>query len=228
MSCWATYSFLFSHAEGERVKLRVGLTGGIGAGKSEVGRVFARLGAVVIDADQLARMAVEPGTPGFELIAKRWPQAIGADGSLDRAALAAIVFADATSREELNAIVHPAVRILGVTLEAAAGPEQIVVHDVPLLFEAGFYRACDANVLVVADKETRIGRLIARSNLDPVEIERRMAAQIEPQRAIELADYTIDNDGTIEALGAAAAEVFADLQERVATVSKGRKRAGEA
>jgi dephospho-CoA kinase len=138
------------------------------------------------------------------------------------------VFADATSREELNAIVHPAVRILGVTLEAAAGPEQIVVHDVPLLFEAGFYRACDANVLVVADKETRIGRLIARSNLDPVEIERRMAAQIEPQRAIELADYTIDNDGTIEALGAAAAEVFADLQERVATVSKGRKRAGEA
>ncbi len=210
------------------VKLRVGLTGGIGSGKSEVGKVFTRLGAVVIDADALARMAVAPGSPGYERIAQRWPHVVGSDGELDRAALAAVVFADAGAREELNAIVHPAVRILGAMMEAAAGPEQIVVHDVPLLFEAGFYRACDANVLVIADKATRIERLIARSNLAPDEIERRMAAQIDPQRALELADYTIDNDGTIAALEEAAKDVFEDLRERIATVSRGTKRAGEA
>jgi dephospho-CoA kinase len=101
------------------------------------------------------------------------------------------------------------------------------VHDVPLLFEAGFYRACDANVLVVADKQTRIERIIARSNMDPAEIERRMAAQIEPQRALELADYTIDNDGTLAALGEAVADVYADLLERIPTISRGTKRAGE-
>ncbi len=220
-------AFLFATTKDAGVKLRVGLTGGIGSGKSEVGKVFARLGAVVIDADRLARTAVEPGGPGFEIISKRWPQAV-AGGVLDRAALAAIVFADPGAREELNAIVHPAVRILGATLELTAGPEQIVVHDVPLLFEAGFYRACDANVLVIADKATRIGRVVARSAIDPAEIERRMAAQIDPQRALELADYTIDNDGTLEALADAAEEVFADLRERVPTVSRGTKRAGEA
>ena len=118
-------------------------------------------------------------------------------------------------------------RILGATLEAAAGPDQIVVHDVPLLFEAGFYRACDASVLVVADKETRVGRVIARSSIDPAEVERRMAAQIDPQRALELADYTIDNDGSLAALADAATEVFEDLRERIPTVSRGTKRAGE-
>ena len=210
------------------MKLRVGLTGGIGSGKSEVGKVFARLGAVVIDADQLARAAVAPGSPSYDSIRQRWPHVIAADGELDRAALAAVVFADPLARDELNFIVHPAVRILGATLEAAAGPEQIVVHDVPLLFEAGFYRACDANIVVSADRDTRIGRVIARSAIDPAEIERRMAAQIDPQRALELADYTIDNDGTLEALAAAATEVFDDLRERVPTVSRGTKRAGEA
>ncbi len=209
------------------VKLRVGLTGGIGSGKSEVGKVFTRLGAVVIDADILARTAVAPGSPGYERIARKWPHVIGDDGELDRPALAAVVFGDAAAREELNLIVHPVVRVLGAAMEAAAGPEQIVVHDVPLLFEAGFYRACDANVLVVADKETRIGRLMARSNMDPAEIERRMAAQIEPQRALELADYTIDNDGMLDALEDAVGEVYEDLLERIPTVSRGTKRAGE-
>jgi dephospho-CoA kinase len=210
-----------------RVKLRVGLTGGIGSGKSEVGKIFTRLGAVVIDADQLARSAVAPGSPGYDRIARRWPHVIAADGELDRPALAAVVFSDAAAREELNLIVHPVVRVLGAAIEAAAGPEQIVVHDVPLLFEAGFYRACDANVLVVADKETRIERIIARSNMDVGEIERRMAAQIEPQRAVELADYTIDNDGTLAALDDAVSEVYADLLERIPTISRGTKRAGE-
>jgi len=203
------------------MRLRVGLTGGIGSGKSEVARMFAGLGALVIDADALAREAVAPGSRGLERIAEKWPAAIALDGTLDREALAAIVFRDGGARDELNAIVHPEVRRLGAEREASAGPEQVVVHDVPLLFEAGFYRFCDANVLVVAEAETRIGRVVARTGFTPQEVERRMKAQIDPERARELADYTIENDGTIAALAQATADVFEDLRGRVATVSGG-------
>lgn len=202
------------------MRLRVGLTGGIGSGKSEVARLFAGFGALVIDADALARAALAPGSPGLGRVAARWPEAIGPNGELDRAALAAIVFRDGGARDELNAIVHPEVRRLGAELEATAEADQIVVHDVPLLFEAGFYRQCDATVLVVAEKDTRVGRIVARNGLSPEEVERRMNAQIDPERARELADYTIENDGTIAALGESAAEVFEDLKARVATVSR--------
>ncbi len=202
------------------MRLRVGLTGGIGSGKSEVAKILAKLGAFVIDADQLAREAVAPGSPGLARIAARFPETIAPDGSLDRPALAAIVFHDSGARDELNAIVHPEVRRLSAEREAQAGAEQIVVHDVPLLFESGFYRACDANVVVVAEKETRIGRIVARSGFEPEDVEKRMSAQIDPERARELADYTIENDGTIAALADATAEVFGDLESRIATVSK--------
>jgi dephospho-CoA kinase len=202
------------------VRLRVGLTGGIGSGKSEVGKAFADLGALVIDADALAREAVAPGTAGFRRIVERWPAVVTVEGALDRATLAEIVFHDSAARDELAAIVHPEVRRLGAEREATAGPEQIVVHDVPLLFEAGFYRLCDATVLVVANRETRMGRIVARSGLEPAEIERRMSAQIDPERARELADYTIDNDGTVGALRAAVREVFEDLLQRVPVVSR--------
>lgn len=208
------------------VKLRVGLTGGIGSGKSTVANHFAELGALVIDADVLARGALGRGSVGFARVAQRWPQAISGAGEVDRAALAAVVFSDAAAREELNAIVHPAVRDLGALLEATAGADQIVVHDVPLLFEGGFYRSCDANVLVVAEPALRIARLAARG-LQAADVERRMAAQIDPGRAAELADYVIDNDGSLEALREAAGDVFVDLRERIPTVSRGRKRAGE-
>jgi dephospho-CoA kinase len=202
------------------VRLRVGLTGGIGSGKSEVAKVFARLGAFVIDADALAREAVAPGTEGYRRIAERWPRAIGADGTLARDVLAEIVFRDRALRDELAAIVHPEVRRLGREAETAAGPEQIVVHDVPLLFEGGFYRQCDATVLVVADRQTRVERIVARSGLAPDEIERRMNAQIDPERARELADYTVDNEGTVGALGDAVREVFDELLARVPAVSR--------
>jgi dephospho-CoA kinase len=202
------------------MRLRVGLTGGIGSGKSEVARLFAGFGALVIDADALARAALAPGSPGLARVAARWPEAIGPSGELDRPALAAIVFRDGGARDELNAIVHPEVRRLGAELEATAGADQIVVHDVPLLFEAGFYRQCDATVLVVAEKDTRVGRIVARNGLSPEEVERRMNAQIDPERARELADYTIENDGTIAALGESAAGVFDDLKARVATASR--------
>jgi len=207
------------------MRLRVGLTGGIGSGKSEVAKLFAQLGALVIDADALAREAVAPGTPGFARIAARWPEVVGASGELDRAALGAIVFRDGGARDELNAIVHPEVRRLGAEREAAAGPEQIVIHDVPLLFEGRLYQTCDANVLVVADAETRVGRVVARSGLDPEDVRRRMAAQIDPERARELADYVIDNDSTIAALRDAVREVFEDLESRLPSVSRGRNAA---
>jgi dephospho-CoA kinase len=207
------------------MRLRVGLTGGIGSGKSEVAKALAARGAFVIDADALAREALAPGSPGFASVARRWPQVVAADGTLDRAALAEIVFASGDARDELNAIVHPEVRRLGSEREAEAGADQIVVHDVPLLFEAGFARECDATVLVTADRETRVGRLVARSGLAPEEIERRMAAQIDPDRARELADYVIDNDGTIDALREAVGDVYEDLLERLPSVSNPTLRA---
>jgi dephospho-CoA kinase len=204
------------------MRLRVGLTGGIGSGKSEVAKLFAQFGALVVDADALAREAVAPGTPGFARIAERWPEVVSVRGDIDRLALGAIVFRDGGARDELNAIVHPEVRRLGAEREAAAGPEQIVLHDVPLLFEGRFYQSCDANVLVVADPDTRVGRVVARSGLEPEDVRRRMAAQIDPERARELADYVIDNDSTIAALRDAVREVFEDLESRLPTVSRGR------
>ena len=196
------------------MRLRVGLTGGIGAGKTEAAKAFARLGALVIDADALAREAVSPGSRGLAEVRGLWPHVIGADERLDRAALASVVFRDPQALEALNAIVHPFVRERSAELEDGAAPDQIVVHDVPLLFEAGFYRVCDANVVVIAEREQRIARLIARSGLAPAEIERRMRAQIDPDRARELADYTLLNDGTLEDLQVATREVFDDIQQR--------------
>jgi len=201
----------------------VGLTGGIGSGKSEVAKIFGVLGALVIDADALAREAVAPGSDGLARIARRFPTVVARNGSLDRETLAAIVFADRSARDDLGAIVHPEVRRLGAEREAAAEAERIVIHDVPLLFEGGFYRTCDANVLVVADEETRMGRVVARSGISPEDVRRRMAAQIDPDRARELADYTIDNDGTIDALVDSVRDVYDDLCERSPSISQPRR-----
>jgi len=202
------------------MRLRVGLTGGIGSGKSEVAKIFAGRGALVIDADALAREAVAPGSEGLARIAAAFPSAIASNGTLDRAALAAIAFRDSSARDRLNAIVHPAVRRLGEERERTAAPDQIVVHDVPLLFEAGFYRRCDASVLVVAELETRIERILGRSALTREDVERRMRAQIDPDRARELADYVIRNDGGLVELAEAAGEVFDDLSERLPSRSR--------
>jgi dephospho-CoA kinase len=195
------------------VRLRVGLTGGIGAGKSEAAKAFTDFGALVIDADALARLAVARGSAGLERVRALWPHVVAPDGALDRAALAGVVFREPQALEALNGIIHPFVRARSLELEAAATREQIVIHDVPLLFEAGFYRACDANIVVVAELEARVARLVARG-LDTSEIERRMRAQIDPDRARELADYTVPNNGTLEELRTQAREVFDDLLER--------------
>ncbi len=191
-------------------KLRVGLTGGIGSGKSAVAAYFGELGATVIDADALAREAVAPGSEGLREIGVLWPQAIRADGALDRAALAAVVFADDAARARLNAITHPRVRARGAELERAA-PDGLVVHVVPLLFEGEFWRACDKTVVVIAPADVRMARVVARDATDRAAIELRMAAQIDPALARGRADYVIENDGELDDLRERSARVHAAL-----------------
>jgi dephospho-CoA kinase len=180
-------------------KLRVGLTGGIGAGKSAAAELFAQWGATVVDADRLAREVVAPGSDGLRAIAAQWPDVVDASGALVRARLAAIVFADDAARAQLNAIVHPAVRALGAQREREA-PDGLVVHVVPLLFETDFWRMCDATVLVSAPLALRVDRVIARDGVTAADVERRIAAQIDPAVARERATFVIENDGDLAVL----------------------------
>ena len=170
----------------------------------------------MIDADALARDVLAPGTPGFDEVAARWRSVVSRDGVLDRAALGAIVFADAQARETLNAIVHPRVRAQSAALEAAAVPGSIVVHDVPLLFEGDYWQQCDRNVLVVAPREARIARVIAREGWTRAAIEARMEAQIDPKSARARADFTINNDEDIVTLEMRARTVFNALRAAAA------------
>jgi dephospho-CoA kinase len=191
--------------------VRVGLTGGIGSGKSAVADVWRARGATIVDADRLARDAVAPGTPGLQAIAARWPAVVASDGTLDRAALARVVFADDAQRAQLNAIVHPRVRELGDALEAAAPPGAIVVHVVPLLFEGDFWRRCDATVVVLAPQAQRVARVMARDGVDAAAVEARMRAQIDPGEARRRATYAIDNDAGLPALRDRANAVYDEL-----------------
>ena len=187
--------------------MRVGLTGGIGAGKSAVASIFADLGAFVVDTDAIAREVVAPNSDGLRAIARVWPQAVR-NGVLDRAALADIVFADASARERLNALLHPHIRRLAFEREALAKPGRLLVHVVPLLFETGYDRLVDKSVLVVAPLEQRIARVVARDHLDEARVRARMAVQIEPARAREAADFIIENDGNLNNLCVRATAVY--------------------
>ncbi|MBV9407937.1 MAG: dephospho-CoA kinase [Candidatus Eremiobacteraeota bacterium] len=195
--------------------MRVGLTGGIGSGKSAVAAYFAERGASVIDADVLAREVVAPGSDGLRAIAERWPQVIAAGGALDRAALAQIVFADDHAREALNAITHPRVRARAEALENAA-PDGLVVQVIPLLFEGESWRHFERTVVVVAPAETRIAWVIARDTAARAEVERRMAAQIAPDLARARAHYVIENDGDLDDLRERSAQVYDALQRDLA------------
>ncbi|MBV9719105.1 MAG: dephospho-CoA kinase [Candidatus Eremiobacteraeota bacterium] len=190
--------------------MRVGLTGGIGAGKSAVAAIFAQLGAFVIDTDAIAREVVAPNSDGLREIARFWPQAVR-NGALDRAELAEIVFADRSARERLNALLHPHIRRVALGREALAKPGQPIVHVVPLLFETGYDRLVDKSVLVVAPLEQRIARVVERDRLDEGRVRARVAAQIEPQLARASADFVIENDGNLEHLRAQAQAVYLDL-----------------
>lgn len=179
--------------------LRVGLTGGIGSGKSEVARVLAELGAYVIDTDELARVAVAPNSDGLLAIAHEWPQVVRG-GGLDRAALAEIVFHDPNARNRLNEIVHPFVRRLAAERATLAKPGQLVVHVVPLLFETGYVNLVDKSIVVIAPDADRIERVIARDHTDEAHVRARMATQIDPEQARARADFVIENDGDLEHL----------------------------
>lgn len=190
--------------------MRVGLTGGIGAGKSQVATFFAELGAFVVDTDAIAREVVAPQSDGLLQIAHAWPQVVR-NGVLDRAALAEIVFNDPAARERLNGLLHPHIRRRAMEREDRAKPGQLIVHVVPLLFETGYDRLVDKTVLVVAPLEQRIARVVERDRIDEARVRARMAAQIAPEEAHPRADFIIENDGNLGRLRERAQEVFEAL-----------------
>jgi dephospho-CoA kinase len=194
--------------------LRIGLTGGIGSGKSTVSRLLAEHGAVVVDADVIAREVVEPGTPGLEaIVATFGSTVVAADGSLDRPGLAAVVFADPEARRRLDGIVHPLVRARARELEAAAPPDAVVVHDVPLLAETGQGSSYDLVVVVEADPEVRVARLVQRG-LTAEDARARMAVQASDEQRRAIADVVLDNSKTPEQLAEQVDRLWA---ERLAT-----------
>ncbi|CAL9407905.1 dephospho-CoA kinase [Streptomyces albus] len=184
--------------------VKVGLTGGIGAGKSEVSRLLAEHGAVIVDADRIAREVVEPGTPGLAaVVAEFGEEVLAPDGSLDRPRLGSLVFADPDRLAALNAIVHPLVGERSAELEreaAAADQNAVIVHDVPLLTENGLAPLYDTVVVVDASDETRLDRLVRLRGMAEQEARARMAAQATREERLAVADIVIDNDGPIEEL----------------------------
>jgi dephospho-CoA kinase len=218
--------------------LRVGLTGGIGSGKSEVSRRLAAHGAVIIDADVAAREVVAPGTPGLAQVAEAFgPEVLGPDGALDRERLGAIVFRDPALRAKLNAIVHPLVREWMTAAERAAaeaadaaggaadaaggaadaaGGNLIVVHDVPLLAESRRADGFDLVIVVDVPPELQVERLVSQRGMTPDQARVRMAAQASRDQRLAIASVVIDNSGSLDDLDRRVAEVWADLQHRAA------------
>jgi dephospho-CoA kinase len=192
--------------------LRIGLTGGIGSGKSTVAGLLAARGAVVVDADRIAREVVEPGTPGLAAVVETFGAGVlAADGSLDRPALAAIVFTDAEARARLDAIVHPLVRDRSVELIAGAPSDAVLVNDVPLLVETGQAGTYDLVLVVEADLATRLTRLVERG-LAEEDARARIASQATDEQRRAVADVVLDNSGTREQL---AEQVARFWEERV-------------
>ncbi|SEF65751.1 dephospho-CoA kinase [Actinacidiphila yanglinensis] len=197
--------------------LIVGLTGGIGAGKSEVTRLLGSYGATVIDSDRIAREVVEPGTPGLAAVVEEFgPDVLAQDGTLDRPRLGAIVFADEDRRRALNAIVHPLVARRSAELQQAAGPDAIVVHDVPLLTENGLAPRYELIVVVDASPATQVDRLVRRRGMAEAEARSRMAAQATREERLAIADLVIDNDGPLDALEPQVRQVWRQLCDRAA------------
>ncbi|MFC4150283.1 dephospho-CoA kinase [Micromonospora mangrovi] len=191
--------------------LMVGLTGGIGSGKSAVSARLAALGAVVIDADRIAREVVAPGSAGLaEIVAAFSDRVLDADGALDRAALGRLVFADEAARRRLEAITHPRVRARTAELAAAAPADAVVVNDVPLLVEAGLAPTYHLVVVVQTAVTTRLARLTGARGMDRAEAERRIAAQADDARRQAAADVVLPNDGTLDELHAAVDTLWRD------------------
>jgi len=198
--------------------LKVGLTGGIGAGKSEVSRLLVAHGAVLIDADRIAREVVAPGTPGLAAVVDAFGEGVLApDGGLDRPKLGSIVFADPQELAVLNSIVHPLVGDRSRTLEDAAAEDAVVVHDVPLLAENGLAALYDLVIVVDARPGTQLDRLVRLRGMTEEDARARMAAQASRDKRLEIADIVIDNDVPLEELERRVREVWADLVRRART-----------
>jgi dephospho-CoA kinase len=194
---------------------RVGLTGGIATGKSTLARALRELGVPVIDADALARQAVAPGTAALaEVVREFGPEVLGADGALDRARMAALVFADPVARARLEAIVHPAVReaTRRETAALATAGRDLAFYDVPLLYEVGLDRDFDAVVVVWAPREQQRARLQARDGMAEADAEARLAAQLPVDEKAARADFVVRNDTEAAALPAKAAALLAALR----------------
>ena len=190
----------------------MGLTGGVASGKSTVSAMLAELGAVVIDADLLAREVVAKGTPGLaEIVEEFGPGVLTADGELDRPAVGAIVFADEVRRRRLEAIIHPRVRARGAELEADASPGALVVHDIPLLAETGQGAVFDAVLVVDVPEEVQLDRMVRQRGMSEEEARARIAAQASREERAAIATHVIDNNGTLEDLRRRVAEVFEEL-----------------
>jgi dephospho-CoA kinase len=200
--------------------LLVGLTGGIATGKSTVSAMFRALGAVVIDADVLAREVVEPGEPALAEIAREFgPGVLGPDGRLDRQALGALVFADAGKRKRLEAITHPRIRErFQRRLDALSAQNfrGLVVFDAPVMIESGNYKTMDRLVVVVAGAETQMDRLRARDGMGPEEALRRIGSQMPLSEKARLADHVIENSGDRAATEAQVRRVYAALLAELA------------
>ncbi|MCQ1953470.1 dephospho-CoA kinase [Arthrobacter sp. zg-Y238] len=204
--------------------LKVGLTGGIAAGKSLVARTLVQCGAVLVDADALAREVVEPGTEGLAAVVEAFgPQILAADGSLDRPALAAVVFGDEERRAVLNGIIHPLVRARAAQLAAEAPPDGILVQDIPLLVETGQAGNFDFVLVVEAPEDVRLDRMVRMRGMDPEAARARIAAQATPEQRAEAADVVLHNTGTPEELVAAVRRLW---ETRLVPLNEARSRTG--
>jgi dephospho-CoA kinase len=198
--------------------LLVGLTGGLGAGKSTVARLLAERGAVVVDADELARSALDPGTPGFEQVCDLFGRDIlDAEGRIDRRELAARVFGDEAKRRALESITHPEVfRLLADKVESYRGSEAVVVFDAPLIIETGFHEGVDVLVVVTAPQDAQVERVMRERGMSEDEARARIGAQVEGARREELADVVIRNGGDLEDLRSRVDDLWGELVRRQA------------
>lgn len=197
--------------------LRIGLTGGIGSGKSTVAALLAERGAVVVDADRIAREVLEPGSPGLAAVVEAFgEQVLTADGALDRPAVAAVVFGDPDARARLDGIVHPLVRARSAELLGSVPVDAVVVQDIPLLVETGQAGSFDLVLVVEADLATRVARLVRRG-LPEADAHARIAAQAGDEERRAVADVVLDNSGTPEDLAAQVDRFWAEhVEPRVA------------
>jgi len=194
--------------------LLVGLTGGLGAGKSTVARMLAARGAVVVDADELARRALDPGTHAFHQARELFgPGILADDGTIDRAALARVVFADAEKRKLLESLTHPEVfRLLAETVESLQGTDSVVVFDAALVVETGFHEACDVVVVVTVPEEVQVERVTRERGMTEKEARARIAAQIPAAEREAAAQHVIRNDGGLEGLDPQVDALWAELR----------------